>query len=144
MSLLSLASNDSAWRGFDYYTQGKVASFANTDEGVYECRIKGSSDAPYHTVIDITHPRQSHCDCPHAKDRKIICKHMVALLFTAFPKEAENYLHEVEESEREEERRIEEHHKELEAYIKRLTKVELQRELYNALLDLEEQKSRHW
>jgi len=144
MSLLSSASNASAWRGYEYYTQRKVKSYVQLSDTIYECHIKGFSATPYHTVINVAHPRQSHCDCPHAKDRKIICKHMVALLFTVFPSEAEAYMHEIEESERAEEQRIHEHYEELERYVKGLKKDELQRELYNALIELEERDNRYW
>jgi len=143
MSLLSLASNASAWRGYEYYTQGKVKVYQKLCDEIYECYIEGSSATPYHTVINVAHPRQSHCDCPHAKDRKIICKHMVALLFTVFPEEAERYIQEIEESEGEEERRIQEYYKELEHYVKGLKKKELQHELLNALIELEERGRRY-
>jgi len=144
MSILSSASNASAWRGYEYYKQGKAETYTKLNDNVYECHMEGSSPAPYHTVINIEHPRQSHCDCPHAKDRKIICKHMVALLFTVSPDEADGYLREIEESEREEERRAQEHYKELERYVKSLKKEDLQRELYNALIELEERENRYW
>ena len=143
MSLLSSASNASAWRGYEYYTQGRVGSYKMLDDGIYECYIKGSSAVPYHTVINITYPRQSHCDCLHAKDRKIICKHMLALLFTVFPDEAKRYIHEIEESEKAEERRIQEHYKDLELYVKSLKREDLQRELLNALIELEERDGRY-
>ena len=144
MSILSSASNASAWRGYEYYKQGKAEAYTKLNDNVYECHMEGSSPAPYHTVINIEHPRQSHCDCPHAKDRKIICKHMVALLFTVSPDQADGYLQEIEESEREEERRAQEHYKELERYVKSLKKEDLQRELYNALIELEERENRYW
>jgi len=144
MSLLSSASNASAWRGYEYYKKGKAETYEKLNDTVYECHIEGSSTTPYHTVINIAHPRQSHCDCPHAIDRKVICKHMVALLFTVFPDEAEGYLQEIEESRRAEERRIQEHYVELERYVKSLKKDELQRELYNALLELEDRDNRYW
>ena len=113
-------------------------------DGVYESRIQGTATEPYHTIIDITHPRKSQCDCPFAKDRRVICKHMVALHFTVFPSEADAFLREVEESERAEERRVQEHYKELERYVKSLKKDELQRQLYDALLEIEERNSRYW
>ncbi|NMB97839.1 MAG: hypothetical protein GYA02_14710 [Clostridiaceae bacterium] len=39
-------------------------------------------------MINIVHPRKSKCNCPHADGRRVICKHMIALYFTVFPKEA--------------------------------------------------------
>jgi hypothetical protein len=144
MSLLSSASNASAWRGYEYYKKRKVEAFEKLNDSVYECHIEGSLTTPYHTVINVAHPRQSHCDCPHAKDRQIICKHMVALLFTVFPEEAEEYIHEEEESEKAEKRRIQEHYEDIKRYVKSLKKEDLQRELYNALIELEERDNRYW
>ncbi len=46
------------------------------------------------------HPRKSKCNCPHADGRRVICKHMIALLFTASPEAANKHimmLNEVEE-----------------------------------------------
>jgi uncharacterized Zn finger protein len=144
MSLWSLASNRSLWRGYDYYREGKVSSYEKVAEGVFESHIEGSGIDPYHTVIDVTHPRNSHCDCPFAEGRRVICKHMVALFFTVFPDEVAVLMQEVEESKREAERRQQEHYKELERYVKSLKKEDLQRELYNALLELEERKYEYW
>jgi hypothetical protein len=69
---------------------------------------------------------------------------MVALCFTAFPSEADAFLREVKEPKKEEERRQQEHYKELERYVKSLKKDELQKQLYNALLELEERNNRYW
>ena len=60
-------------------------------------------NVPYRTIIDVLHPRKSQCNCPFADGRRVICKHMVALLFTELPNEAEAYMLEIEESEKEEE-----------------------------------------
>ena len=144
MSFWSLASGTSIWRGYDYFKQGKVESYEQVAESIYESSIKGSAPNPYHTVIDMEHPRSSHCDCPFAKDRRVICKHMVALRFTVFPSEADAFMHEVEESEKEAGRRQQEHYKEIERYVKSLKKEELQRQLYDTLVELEERDSRYW
>ena len=54
------------------------------------------------------------------------------------------YLREVKEPKKEEEHRQQEHYKELERYVKSLKKDELQKQLYNALLELEERNNRYW
>ena len=144
MSIWSCASNDSVWRGYDYYKQGIVSSYKKLDDGIYMSYIKGSADDPYCTVIDIAHPRKSHCNCPFAAGRRVICKHMVALLFTVLPSEVEAFLNAVEESEKEAERWQQEHYAEMERYVKSLTKDELQHELLNAMIELEEQSRRYW
>ena len=83
--------------------------------------------------IDIEHPRKSKCDCPHAKDKRIICKHMIALYFTVLPKEVDIFLKEVEEAEKE----YEEYEKELEKkmikYVKSMSKSELQETILELL-----------
>lgn len=144
MSILSAASGASAWRGYEYYQQKKVVSFAKTGEDTYEGRVVGTSAEPYHVRIDTAHVRQSRCDCPHANGTKIICKHMVAIFFQAFPAEAKKYIKEVEAYEKEETKRAEEHFREMKAYVKGLSKKELQEELFRALMELEERNSRYW
>jgi hypothetical protein len=69
---------------------------------------------------------------------------MVALFFTVFPDEIDALMQAVEESKREEERWQQEHYRELERYVKSLKKEDLQRELYNAMLELEERNNRYW
>lgn len=106
--------------------------------------MKGSHANSYHVKINIAHIRQSQCDCPHANGKRIICKHMVALFFTAFPKEAANYKAEVDQYETEEEERIQAYYDELANRIKRLTKKHLQEELLATTIELEEIKSYYW
>lgn len=56
----------------------------------YEGYVQGTLDTPYYVRIDVKHIRKSTCDCPYAKDRSI-CKHMIALYFSVFPDEADDY-----------------------------------------------------
>jgi len=35
VSIWSCASNESAWRGYEYYEQGKVSSYEKLDDGIY-------------------------------------------------------------------------------------------------------------
>ncbi|WP_224168773.1 MULTISPECIES: SWIM zinc finger family protein [Eubacterium] len=88
--------------------------------------------------IDRAHPRKSTCNCPFADGRRVVCKHMIALYFTAEPKAAEDFLKEVEEWEAEELEREEQHYEDLERYVKTLSKTELQEQLLSALIELEE------
>lgn len=143
-SLWSLASNNSVWRGFDYYKQGKVVSYRAIADGVYESYIQGSADVPYYTVIDVTYLRKSHCNCPFAEGRRVICKHMVALQFTIFPEEIDALMRAVEESKEAEELWQQEHYNELVRYVKSLKKNELQSELLNALIEFEDRNNRYW
>ncbi len=137
MSLLSIASNTSAWRGYEYYKEKKVISWKQTSLSVFEGEVIGS-DMPYHVIIDTEHPKKSTCDCPHAEGKRIICKHKVALFFTVFPEEADKYMAEIEEYEREEEKREQEHYEQIVKYVKSLSKEELRVALINALVEAEE------
>ncbi|MDF2612207.1 MAG: zinc finger protein [Lachnospiraceae bacterium] len=91
--------------------------------------------------IDKQHPRKSTCNCPFADGRRVICKHMVALLFTTEPKLAEDFLKEVEEYEAEEEAREQQHYEDLKKYVMGLSKQELQEMLIDALIQLEERRN---
>lgn len=104
-------------------------------ETEYKGALQGSVNKHYEVFIDIEHPRKPRCNCPHAKGKRIICKHQAALCFSVFPKEAEKYYKEVLEYEEEEERRQEELDKKVVAYIKSLSKDELRQTLYEALYD---------
>ena len=140
MGILSLASSASAWYGYEYFMGKKVVSCNRINEEEYEGDVKGSSKEPYRVLINTIHPRKSRCNCPHAEGKRIICKHMVAMLFTAFPKEADLYMAAVDEYEREEYQREKEHNKEILKYVFSLSKAELRSALFNALLEAEERK----
>ena len=106
--------------------------------------VAGSGADPYQVTINTEHPWRSKCNCPHADGRRVVCKHMVALYFAAFPDEAKQYMKEVKEAEREEEKRQEEHLAEIRAYVKSLSKRELQDELFESLLKLDEIYRSRW
>ncbi len=72
-----------------------------------------------------------------------MCKHMIALYFTAEPKAAENFLKEVEKWEAEEEEREQQHYEDVKKYVKSLSKTELQEQLLEVLLELEERRN-YW
>ena len=91
MSLLSCASGTSIWRGYDYYKEQKVTAYDCLTDSQYMGIVRGSEGALYTTTIDLLHPRRSKCNCPHADGRRIICKHMIALFFTIYPDEAEQF-----------------------------------------------------
>ena len=144
MSIRTMASGKSAWRGYQYYKENKVLSLSQTGYDEYTGLVAGSSADPYQVTINTEHPRRSKCNCPHADGRRIVCKHMVALYFAAFPDEAKQYMKEVEEAEREEEKRQTEHLAEIRAYVKSLSKKELQDELFESLLQLDEIYRSRW
>ncbi len=145
MGIMSVASRASKRKGYNYYTEKKVLSFRQTSEHEYEGQVAGTAEKPYHVHINVAHVRQSHCNCPYAKDTRIVCKHMIAVFFTAFPDMADEYIAEVRAYEAEQEHMRQEwerlrqrHYKEIEQYVKSLSKKELQEALCDVILELEE------
>ena len=136
MSLLDCASGKSVWRGYEYYKQNKVISVNIIDDYLYECTVKGTDS--YHIKMDVNHPRKSSCDCPHAKGKRIICKHIVAAYFKVFPEEAENYYKMVVEQREEYERYQEELEERVIDFVHKMKKSELQEELLSILFNSEE------
>ena len=145
MGLIELASSNSFWRGVDYYENKKVTEWKKNDKDTYSGTVKGSNGKQYDVYVDLEHPRKSKCSCPFAEDKRVICKHMLALYFTAKPKALEDYLTEMEEYEHqleeEEERRSIEHEQELMKKAKSMSKSDLIEELVLAWLRIEEIES---
>ena len=69
----------------DYYNNKKVVSWKTFKNGVYEGIVSGSESNMYTVHIDTEHPGKSFCNCPFADGRRVVCKHMIALYFTAEP-----------------------------------------------------------
>lgn len=107
MSILTTASGKSVYRGYEYFLKNKVLSCNQLNDSEYEGTVKGTAQNPYSVHLNLKKPKTSTCDCPFANGLKI-CKHMVAVFFTAFPDEAENYRRQLEEYEAEEEQREQE------------------------------------
>jgi len=91
-----------------------------------------------------TKTRKSTCNCPFAEGRRVVCKHMIALYFTAEPQAAKDFLKKVEQWEAEEAEREKQHYDDLKKYVKGLSKTELQEQLLNALVELEERRNCYW
>ena len=51
MGLLELASNNSFWRGVDYYEEGRVEDWSKIGDNLYEAKIDGSKT--YDVVVDV-------------------------------------------------------------------------------------------
>ena len=77
MGLLDLASSASAWRGYEYYKDGSVLLKKKITDHEYSGSLRGSGNKHYDVFIDIEHPRKSHCNCPHANGKRIICKQRI-------------------------------------------------------------------
>ncbi len=135
MGLINIASNASAWRGYEYYKKNKVHSVEQIGESEYCGTVSGSQKEPYSVCIDVLHPKRSTCNCPFAEGSRKICKHKVALYFSVFPNEANNYLAEVEQAEKETEEYFEQVYDLVEKKISRMKKSELQNALWQVLMD---------
>lgn len=133
MGLINIASRNSTWRGLDYYKENKVSDYKKINDSEYEGIVNGSNGKKYNVFMDIEHPKKSKCNCPHAKDRRVICKHIVALYFTAFPDEVDKFLKEVEEAEKEYEVYEEELYNKTIKYINSMSKNELKEALIETL-----------
>ena len=133
MGLINIASGNSTWRGLDYYKENKVSDYKKISDSEYEGIVNGSNGKKYNVFMDIEHPRKSKCDCPHAKDKRIICKHIVALYFTAFPDEVDKFLKEVEEAEKEYQEYEEELYNKTIKYINSMSKNDLKDNLIEIL-----------
>ena len=108
--------------------------FEQTSVSTYKDKVLGSDGKVYDVEIDKAHPRKSKCNCPFAEGRQVVCKHMIALLFTAEPEVAKDFIREVEEDEAEEELREQQRYEELRNYVYSLSKEELRRRYLDVLL----------
>ena len=143
MGLIETASANSIWRGMDYYEARKVISWEKTGTFAYDGIVSGSEGNKYTVHIETNHPRRSTCNCPFAEGRRVVCKHMIALYFTAVPNAADDFLRQVEEWEAEEQEREKQHYEDLRKYVNQLSKAELRERLYDALVELEE-RDNYW
>ena len=135
MSIVTAANQKSAWRGYEYYCDNKVKSITKIDDTHYSGEVSGSENAPYSVTIDLKHPKRSKCTCPFANGYKV-CKHMVALYFEAFPKEAEDYIRNIEIAKKEREEFYEELPDRVEEYVRNLSKSKLQDLALNLIYNL--------
>ena len=141
MGIINVASGNSIWRGLDYYKENKVKSYKKINDFEiistvspisfswwvvhYEGIVIGSNKEKYNVFMNVEHPRSSKCNCPHAKDKKIICKHIIALYFTVFPKEVDSFIENVEKAEKEYEDYEKETYNKTIKYINSMSKQEL-------------------
>ena len=89
MGIIDLASRASSCRGLEYYKTNKVAKIVKINDNEYKSNVSGSKK--YEVYLNIEHARKSTCNCPLADGKRIICKHIVATYFKAFPNDAERF-----------------------------------------------------
>ena len=135
MGLIECTSGASLWRGYDYCKEKKVKNLQKISDTQYTAEVAGTSSTPYKVLIDIAHPRTSKCNCPHADGKHIVCKHMMAVYFAAFPQEAQRIYDEAIAYQEEEEKREEELTDRVCQYVWHMKKSEAQQTLLELLFD---------
>lgn len=140
MGMLDVCSNNSYWRGLDYFESKRVKALVKLNGFEYEAQVEGTEN--YRVHIDLNHPRKSTCTCPHAFGKSIICKHKVAVYFSVFPKEAQKaideknrYYEEQEKREREYDKRVEDETNTITKYVNSLSEKEVRRLLINYMIE---------
>ena len=135
-----MTSGNSVRRGIDYYEAKRVLTWVKSGQYLYDGIVSGSEEKVYHVHVDLEKSRKSVCDCALAKGYRVICKHMIALCFTAEPKTVQAFQKKIKKWEEKEERERQ-YYEELEKHVKAFSKRELQEKLFNELVELEEKKS---
>lgn len=135
MGIMNCASGQSLWRGYEYYTEGKVAEFKKISDTAFQAKVHDSNKSAYNVYLDTEHIRKSHCNCPHANGKRIICRHIVALYFSAFPNEAIHYKADVDDYEEKQEIYESELEDKVIHYVHSLSKDELRQKLLEDLFD---------
>ncbi len=130
-----MASYKSVWQGYEYFNQKYVITHIKQSPTEIKGMVRGSGQKHYDVSINLEHPRKSKCSCPHADGKRIICKHMIALYFAAYPNEAEKYYEDAVKYQEEEEQRQEKLEYEVIDYVHRLKKSELEELLLQVLFD---------
>lgn len=97
--------------------------------------MQGSGNNQYKVSINLEHHRKSNCSCPHSDGRRVICKHIIALYFTVFPKLAKMCYDEVVSYQKEEEQYKDELEDKVITYVHKLKKEELAQVLLQLLFE---------
>lgn len=140
MGLLDICSHNSYWRGLDYFENKRVKTIKQINRYEFEADVEGTET--YHVHLNINHLRKSTCTCPHAAGKSTICKHKVAVYFSALPEEAQEaiyernrYYEELEEREKKYNKKVEEITKRYREYVDSLSIEEIKIMLVNYMVD---------
>ena len=143
MNFLSVGSQSSRLRGYEYYLQGMVLSVTQTDETKYKGQVKGSKDNVYDVMIDIAHPRKSLCNCPMANGKTTLCKHKIAMYFAVNPDGDEATVREYESYGSVEEYKREKLYERYWSRVNGMSKSELKEALLQAWMELTELENKN-
>lgn len=134
MGILDIASAKSIWRGYDYYENKRVISCNKVNDAILEGVVEGNGEENYKVTVDIPHAKRSTCTCPHAEVTRRICKHKIAVYFTAFPEEAKRLIDEAEAYEAEQEQMYEDIEELITKYLRKQKKNNLVDLVYELLI----------
>ena len=129
MSIISIASGSSCWRGLEYYKSQKIKNIKKINNNEYTSIVLGNKD--YNVYLNLEHPRKSTCNCPLANGKRIICKHIVATYFNAVPNSAKNFEEEQEKLQQEYEEYEKRQYQNAIKHLHKMSKKELIEELVN-------------
>lgn len=127
MGIISLASGNSCWRGLDYFKEKKVFMLKQINDKEYTSIVNGTKN--YNVYLNLEHPRKSTCDCPLAKGKRVICKHIVATYFSVMPEESIKFENEQDKLQEEYEKYQEKIYYKVIKHINKMSKKELIEEL---------------
>ena len=133
MKFIQTGSYWSQENGYFYYENGNVLEINQINEKEYSGKVKGSEDNVYFVHVYPDHPRKSTCDCPRAKGRRVVCKHLIAAYLTIRPQVAD-------EIKRVEEERLEREQRWIEEYEKRQEKRKIEARKYANSLTVKEMR----
>lgn len=135
MGLIECTSDASFWRGYEYFKENRVRNLSKINDTQYQADVVGTMQEPYKVSIDMVHPRKSKCNCPHADGRRIICKHMMAVYFSANPRDAQRVFDRAASCDTEEDEWEDQLFDRVCNYIQRMKKSELQQTLVEILFE---------
>ena len=127
MSIITIASGSSYWRGLDYYKCKKIKNIKKINNNEYTSIASGTKD--YNVYLNLEHPRKSTCNCPMANGKRIICKHIVATYFSEVPNSAKNFEEEQKKLQQEYEEYEKRQYQNAINYLNKMSKKELIKEL---------------
>ncbi len=91
MTRINMADGGSIRKGYDLYRSNQVVYCQDGGDGGSVGEVQGTQSKPYFVRIQPEHMRRSTCTCPYARDKRKVCKHMVATFFASFPQLAEEH-----------------------------------------------------
>ena len=140
MGMLEICSYNSYWNGLDYFENKRVNNLIRLNHFEFKAQVQGTKI--YDVYLNVNHPKKSTCSCPHAEGKTKICKHKVAVYFFVFQDEAKKaiderkrYYLELEEREKEYEKKVNEERKRIKEYVNSLSDKEARHKLVNYMLN---------